>query len=139
MELDTVETLCAAQSRLGDPLMSPYDVVLLDLRLPDAKGMEAIEALKVYGVPIVVLSASSNSDVLKKAAAAGAADYLVKGVSDAAMLLRRLRFNADRHAELMKERAAQVAARSPFARKRMDEGTFASIKPFIRCGALGKV
>jgi len=65
---------------------------LVDLRLPDAHGVEAIVALRIYGVPLIVLSAISTSENLEKAAEAGADDYLIKGKIDGAQIIRRAQF-----------------------------------------------
>src|SRR5262249_12562897 len=88
LALEQVTTLGAAQERLIDPCAPAFDVLLVDLRLPDAREMEAVAALRVYGIPLVVLSATSLAESLERAADAGASDYLVKGMFDAGQLVR---------------------------------------------------
>lgn len=57
-------------------------LVVVDIRLPDGSGLEAIPALrsmeKFRNVPIVVFTSSSNPEHLRIARKAGAADYRVK-------------------------------------------------------------
>ena len=71
--------------RLADALgflgRASADVVLLDLQLPDAKGLESVERVRAQApqVPIVVLTASDNDALALSALQRGAQDYLVKG------------------------------------------------------------
>ncbi len=55
------------------------EIVILDLGLPDADGVEVIQALRaVSEVPIVVLSVRANEDPKIAALDAGASDYVTK-------------------------------------------------------------
>ena len=58
------------------------DLVILDLKMPDLGGFEFLELLKKQGdltdIPVVILSAISDSDSIKKSLELGAADYLSK-------------------------------------------------------------
>src|SRR5262245_25592864 len=57
------------------------DCVLLDLNLPDANGIAALERIKEAdpNIPIVVLTGLSDEHFGISAVASGAQDYLVKG------------------------------------------------------------
>jgi two-component system cell cycle response regulator CtrA len=57
-----------------------YDVVLLDLTLPDISGMEVLRTLRrsKSQTPIVILSASAEVAAKVKALGGGADDYIVK-------------------------------------------------------------
>lgn len=57
-----------------------YDLILLDLRLPDKDGLELLQELFVKGVdsPIIVITAHGTSSTAIQAMQAGAFDYLVK-------------------------------------------------------------
>ncbi|NUU17439.1 SpoIIE family protein phosphatase [Cellulomonas humilata] len=73
------------------------DVVLLDLGLPDAMGIGALERLLAAGAPaVVVLTGLAGSDIGLQAVAAGAQDYLVKGEVDGELLGRSLRYAVQR-------------------------------------------
>lgn len=60
---------------------SPPALVIVDLRLPDGKGFELIEALGLdeatASVPVMVMSTDAELDTVQKAYRAGAVDYLV--------------------------------------------------------------
>lgn len=60
---------------------APPDCVLLDLHLPDASGIDALDRItkRDATVPIVVLTGLDDEDFGASAVAAGAQDFLVKG------------------------------------------------------------
>lgn len=74
------------------------DIVLLDLGLPDAQGLEAVRRARAVapGVPLVVLSGIDDERMAIEALHDGAQDYLVKGQIDARSLLRSLRYAIER-------------------------------------------
>ncbi len=78
---------------------SPPDCVLLDLVLPDADGLEAVDSLLVNAphVPIVVLSAHKDDHLALRAVRRGAQDYLVKGTVTADALARSVQLAIQRH------------------------------------------
>lgn len=64
------------------------DVVLLDVRLGDEDGLEAITPLLAAapGARVVILSAFDNPTYVARAAAAGAHDYLSKSIGRTALI-----------------------------------------------------
>ena len=80
------------------------DCVLLDLNLPDANGIDALDriAKRDATVPIVVLTGLNDEYFGASAVAAGAQDYLVKGRVEPEMLSRALLYAIERkRAELI--------------------------------------
>ncbi|MDJ0923783.1 MAG: response regulator [Acidimicrobiia bacterium] len=75
------------------------DCVLLDLVLPDADGLEAVDSLLANAshVPIVVLSAHKDDHLALRAVRRGAQDYLVKGTVTADALARSVQLAIQRH------------------------------------------
>ena len=89
-------------SRLSDALKrlkeAEFDAVLLDLNLPDARGLQAIAPVSdtAPDVPIVVLSGLWDESLAVAAVQRGAQDYLVKGQGGASLLARSIRYAIER-------------------------------------------
>ncbi|HVO14991.1 MAG TPA: hybrid sensor histidine kinase/response regulator [Alphaproteobacteria bacterium] len=90
-----VERLADAQTRLRE---QPFDLVLLDLSLPDAKGLSTVRRVEAAdpSIPIVVLSGFDNETMALEAVQAGAQDYLVKGESSGETIGRAIRYAIER-------------------------------------------
>jgi two-component system, cell cycle sensor histidine kinase and response regulator CckA len=94
--LVNVERLSDALKRLQTDV---FDVILLDLALPDSQGLESFGKIyqQVPLTPIVVLTGMSDETTAIKAMQAGAQDYLVKGrVSGGDLLMRSIRYAIER-------------------------------------------
>jgi len=80
----------AAMARLGSG--APADLVLLDVMLPFASGLEVLAAARSLdawrGVPIVMLTAKSRESDIVSALDAGANDYIVKPFQPAELKAR---------------------------------------------------
>jgi len=74
------------------------DVVLLDLGLPDSRGLDTLVKVQaqVLGVPIVVLTGLDDEALAVEAVKEGAQDYLVKGQVDSNLLGRSIRYAIER-------------------------------------------
>ena len=108
-ELDRVSTLAAAVDRCarGQP-----DVVLLDLQLPDARGLAAFEHLQrhVDDVPQIVLTGLTDEAAAEYAVTHGAQDYLLKSELDPRTLWRAIRYALDRYRIIREMRGLLVEA-----------------------------
>ena len=96
---ENVERLNTATDLLR---VQPFDLVLLDLSLPDSQGLETFNRLRPHaiGLPIVVLTGLDDESLGMQAVRAGAQDYLVKGQLDGKRLVRVLRYAIERkHSE----------------------------------------
>jgi two-component system cell cycle sensor histidine kinase/response regulator CckA len=75
-----------------------FDVIFLDLSLPDGSGVEIL--LQVQAVapnrPILVMTGLDDEDTAVKAMQKGAQDYLVKGKVDQEVLVRAIRYSIER-------------------------------------------
>lgn len=73
-----VQTLAEALHYIG---VESYDIILLDLTLPDSAGIRTVEKLRsMVGItPIIVLTGQNDTEFGLNTLKAGAADYLVKG------------------------------------------------------------
>lgn len=58
----------------------PFDVVLMDIRMPDMDGITALKGIKSYNpaVPVVLMTAYSTVESAVEALKSGAYDYLLK-------------------------------------------------------------
>lgn len=74
-----------------------FDVVLLDLSLPDSEGLTTLTKLRqaVPALPVVVLSHRADEALALEAVQTGAQDYLVKGLLDG-QLVRSIRYAIER-------------------------------------------
>ncbi|MBI5184877.1 MAG: response regulator [Nitrospinae bacterium] len=81
-----------------------FDLILLDLNLPDSKGMDTVRKVRKFSpyLPIVVLSGTEDENVAIQAVQSGAQDYLIKGKADLNALPRVIRYALER-AGIMKE------------------------------------
>jgi signal transduction histidine kinase len=87
------------------------DVVLLDLALPDAQGLDTIRGVqaRLPGAPIVVLTADSNENLAIDVVRNGAQDFLVKGRFDIDTLIRTMRYAIERvRSEQLKRQLLQA-------------------------------
>ena len=59
---------------------APFGACLVDYRLPDMSGVEMCRRLRAMGivVPVILLSSVQSDEVVARAMAAGASDFLVK-------------------------------------------------------------
>jgi Flp pilus assembly CpaE family ATPase len=99
-------TLGEALIRLGG---ERFDAVLLDLKLPDARGLDSLVGIRCRApsTPIVIMTGLSDEALAIKAVNAGAQDYLVKGEADGFALARRLRFAIERGRSSVRSMSAE--------------------------------
>ncbi len=76
-----------------------FDLILLDLSLPDSQGLNTLIRLHQYtpDIPIVVLTGLNDEESAIHALREGAQDYLVKGHIDGQLLGRSVRYAIERH------------------------------------------
>jgi two-component system, cell cycle sensor histidine kinase and response regulator CckA len=102
-EVPSVPLAMVHAGKLADGLaqleQQNFDVVLLDLSLPDIDGLETLFRLfeEQPAVPVVVLSGRDDDAIALEAVHRGAQDYLVKGQSDGQLVVRAMRYAVERH------------------------------------------
>ncbi len=126
-----VETLGQGVAKLEE---ARFSAVITDLNLPDSSGIGTLQRLVATGsdIPVIVLTHSDDDPVAIEMVKCGAQDYLIKGQSDGALILKTVRYAierklSDRHLrylshhdkltglanrELFKDRLAQAVARA---------------------------
>jgi len=105
-DVEHVQTLARAIARLGD---APVNVVLLDLGLADAQGLEGLNTVlaAVPDVPVIILSGEDDLGLSMGAVKSGAQDYLLKSQVTPGALTRSIGYAIERKAgELETKRLA---------------------------------
>lgn len=116
LELVFASTLAEGQRQLAG---RQVDLVLLDLHLPDAQGMDGLDAIVADHpqVPVIVLTGMTEGSVGEQALHQGAQDFLIKGDDRGRALRTRIGLAVQRHGlqlesiasrELYERRARQL-------------------------------
>jgi signal transduction histidine kinase/CheY-like chemotaxis protein len=90
-------------SRLSDSLdklaEKPFDLVLLDLSLPDSQGYATFEAVHALAgqIPTIILTGTDDKDLALRAIRHGAQDYLLKDQVTGAILKQTLHHAIERN------------------------------------------
>ncbi len=94
-EVAHVESLAQGLRKLAE---GGFDVILLDLHLPDSHGLHTLTAVlrAARDLPVVVLTGLDDDELGMTAVHAGAQDYLVKGSADGPLLARSLHYAKER-------------------------------------------
>ncbi|MFI4948201.1 MAG: EAL domain-containing protein [Alphaproteobacteria bacterium] len=95
IELAHVQSMNEAEKHLA---AHAVDIILLDLGLPDAQGLEAVRLTHASApnVPLVVLTGLDDEALGAQALQEGAQDFLIKGQIETRGLLRALRYAIER-------------------------------------------
>ncbi len=93
--VESAGSLSAAAECLGS---REYDIMLLDLKLPDSRGIETVRSVSAAHphLPIVVLTGCDDEETGLLAIRNGAIDYLVKGPSLGNLLVRTILYALER-------------------------------------------
>jgi DNA-binding response OmpR family regulator len=119
--IEAVHCLTSAQFRLQQ---EPFDVLLVDLNLPDSVGLDTVEALLEYRIPIIVLTSDPTGEFIDRAVEMGVADYLRKSELPQLNLPLRLHFVHRKH------------QRQKAAAKGLKFEGLAAIRPYLSCAVL---
>lgn len=121
-QVDHAATLAAALARTE---ASRPDAVLLDLNLPDSRGVETVISLRRHAprIPIVVFTGTADEAVGLEAVRSGAQDYLVKGRQNGAAILRAVWYAIER--KHIEDRLLSVTEALEASNRALDE--FASV------------
>lgn len=112
------ETLKAANEILET---EGFDAILLDLTLPDSKGLDTVKAMVNRGMPVVVVTGNPSKDCQRTSLGLGVADYILKKGIEDINVAERLEIAVERHRQ-MKSRYASFSF-----------GDIEPIKRFITC------
>jgi signal transduction histidine kinase len=96
-----------------------FDVVLLDLHLPDSSGLETVKEYRaaIPDISVVVLTGLDDEDLALQAMTEGAQDYLVKDQMTIQRLVRSIRYAIERGEILNKLRESEERSRQALAKE----------------------
>src|SRR5271157_2313562 len=94
-EIECAPRLAVALERVR---ADPFEIVLLDLGLPDSAGLDTLRSVRQANSDMAIVVLTGNDDVQMGLAAIqeGAQDYLVKGQIDGHLLTRSIRYAIER-------------------------------------------
>ncbi|MDX8497470.1 diguanylate cyclase response regulator [Mesorhizobium sp. VK4C] len=94
--ISTADRLAHSLEQIAD---QSFDLVLLDLFLPDSTGLDTLRRFQETApdVPVIVLTGLNDEASAIQAVRAGAQDYLVKGQIDGQQIVRAIRYARERH------------------------------------------
>src|SRR5579884_2077769 len=99
IRVDTVTTLADGLRSLSE---KEFEIVLLDLSLPDAEGLESV--VRLHGAhpkpAIIVLTGLDDEFLAGRAVREGAQDYLVKDSTTSHLLVRSMRYALERRSAI---------------------------------------
>jgi serine phosphatase RsbU (regulator of sigma subunit) len=130
MEVEHCRDLLSGLERMRD---GAYDVLVLDLTLPDSWGLDTLRRVfETDGdVPVVVLTGSEEIEQALEAVREGAADYLFKGQIDGDNLIRSVRYAVERGVRRRMEESAQAARREMEIARRIQQSLYPRISPDV--------
>jgi len=84
---------------LEEFLNNKFDIVLLDLNLPDSSGYDTVKIIneKIKFVPVIVLTGRDDEELALKSLKFGIQDYLIKGKIDQILLERSILYTIERY------------------------------------------
>ncbi|MUG99985.1 response regulator [Scytonema sp. UIC 10036] len=102
LEVPSVEFVLKQVEQLDEALKSleeeSFDVILLDLLLPDSQGLETFVKIHCQSpaIPVIVLTGFNDETLAIHAMQQGAQDYLVKAQVNGDLLFRSMRYAIER-------------------------------------------
>lgn len=97
VEVDRIHHADRLERAVDHLVAGDVDIVLLDLMLPDSRGLDTVETLvnRAPELPVVVLTGHDETMGVE-AIQRGAQDYLVKGTFDGELVYRSIRYAIER-------------------------------------------
>ncbi len=107
-DVEPVDTLAGAIKVLEE---KQFDLVLLDLQLPDSEGLKTFTSVHDLcpDIPVIVLTGTSDENTAVKAVQMGAQDYLIKGEIEILQLTRAIKYALERQKEINKRKSIEQA------------------------------
>lgn len=100
--LNDVDNCTAISEALVALERKAYDLIFLDLTLPDSEGLNSFTQINAISshIPIIVLTSVRNEELALEVVKHGAQDYLIKGNFEAPLLKRSIKYSIERKKNL---------------------------------------
>ncbi len=91
-----------------------FDIMILDLSLPDGSGIQAVQdaCQMAAGLPVIVVTGTDDENLAVEILKTGAQDYLVKGVIDTPLLVKTILYAIERQ---------QLVSQLEYAKRRQEQ------------------
>ncbi|MBE0437626.1 MAG: PAS domain-containing protein, partial [Methylomicrobium sp.] len=102
-----------------------HDILLLDLSLPDSKGLETVKAIRSFtrsSLPLIVLTGHDDTAFALDILESGVQDYLIKGRFDGDALIRAIRYAL--HRSKLEQKLHEAEERWRFALEGAGDGVW---------------
>ena len=135
LEVDRVGDLAAAKEKLKNGV---FDILLVDLKLPDSNGLQTVKSLSTYNLPIIILTANQDDFDVEELVEAGADDYIIKADLKNIDLVGRIKFIFSRNSVINTKAMGIAAARfnesnNFHKRSSLSFSGINAMKPYLSC------
>jgi DNA-binding response OmpR family regulator len=95
-DMDIADTIADAKTKYHE---KTYDVIILDMNLPNGKGLATVDRVLEFckSTPVLIISELDDEDLARRAVKKGIQDYLVKGQFNARGFKRAVSHALYRH------------------------------------------
>jgi len=139
----TIQHVSLLSQCLEELAGNPFEVILLDLNLPDSSNFKTFLTVKnaAGDIPIIVMTDLSDEETALRAVKEGAQDYLLKAHVDTNLLVRSIRYAIEREKLTTELRKALVRIKTlsgllPICAAckniRDDEGFWHQVEEYVR-------
>ena len=94
-----IETVCRLSEAINRINSGSFDIILLDLGLPDSSGIETVKSIRktTETIPIIVQTGNNDAKTGIESIKEGAQDFIIKGETRGEVLSRIITFAIERH------------------------------------------
>lgn len=102
ISLDSIDNTASIAEALAALQTKAYDLIFLDLTLPDSEGLNSFVQINKFSshIPIIVLTSVMNEELALEVVKQGAQDYLIKGNFEAPLLKKSIKYSIERKKNL---------------------------------------
>nr|HPN63892.1 response regulator [Candidatus Goldiibacteriota bacterium] len=111
-----------------------FDVVLLDLNLPDSNGMDTLIKFRERfpDIAVVILTGMEDKEFSLRAVKEGAQDYLIKGETEAGVLVRSIFYAIERNRFIIDRRKGRLELEESYEKlKTISDGIIFAMEKIV--------